>query len=265
MLFAEQRGGNFAFAEAAKTVMQLRVATYNIHKGTLGVGAKKRLRIHDLALGIQALDADIVFLQEVQHLHKRHATQFTQWPAQSQSEFLAEPLGYYSAYETNAVTRHGEHGNALLSRYEIRSIAHNDMSDHRFEQRGLLHVLLNIKRKKLHCIVLHLGLFGGSRMRQMKQVHDYIAAHIPAYEPVIVAGDFNDWRKRIAAVQVGAGFVNAAHHTSATFPARLPVLALDRIYARGLNPAKLADNSLPATIQWRELSDHSPLVTTLLF
>ena len=244
--------------------MQLRIATYNIHKGTLGVGAKKRLRIHDLALGIQALDADLVFLQEVQHIHSHHATQFTQWPAQPQSEFLAEPLGYYSAYETNAITRHGEHGNALLSRYEIKSIAHRDMSDHRFEQRGLLHVLLNVKRKRVHCIVVHLGLWGGSRKRQITLLHDYLAAQVPNHDAVIVAGDFNDWRRRIAPLQLGAGFVNAAHHARATFPSRLPVLGLDRIYSRGLNVDKTADNSLPAAIRWRELSDHAPVVSTLL-
>ena len=43
----------------------LRVATYNIHKGVRGVGPSKRLEIHNLVLGIEALDADLVFLQEV--------------------------------------------------------------------------------------------------------------------------------------------------------------------------------------------------------
>ena len=43
----------------------LRVATYNIHKGVRGVGPRKRLEIHNLVLGIEALDADLVFLQEV--------------------------------------------------------------------------------------------------------------------------------------------------------------------------------------------------------
>ena len=33
----------------------LRVATYNIHKGVRGVGPNKRLEIHNLGLGIEAL------------------------------------------------------------------------------------------------------------------------------------------------------------------------------------------------------------------
>jgi endonuclease/exonuclease/phosphatase family metal-dependent hydrolase len=43
----------------------LRVATYNIHKGVRGVGPGRRLEIHNLGLGIEALDADLVCLQEV--------------------------------------------------------------------------------------------------------------------------------------------------------------------------------------------------------
>ena len=43
----------------------LRVATYNIHKGVRGVGPRKRLEIHNLGLAVEALDADLVFLQEV--------------------------------------------------------------------------------------------------------------------------------------------------------------------------------------------------------
>ena len=35
-----------------------------------------------------------------------------------QAEFLA-PLGYTAVYETNAYTRHGEHGNALLTRWPV--------------------------------------------------------------------------------------------------------------------------------------------------
>jgi len=99
---------------------RMRVATYNIHKGVRGVGPRKRLEIHNLGLGIEALDADLVFLQEVRQFHHREARQFKRtsfgWPEQPQADFLA-PEGYEVAYRTNAVTRGGEHGNALLSRW----------------------------------------------------------------------------------------------------------------------------------------------------
>ena len=117
----------------------LRVATYNIHKGVQGLGPARRLEIHNLALAVETLDADIVCLQEVRRLNHREAGYFTRWPELPQADFLA-PEGYEAVYVTNAFTRHGEHGNALLSRWPVIGHRHEDMSDHRFEQRGLLHV-----------------------------------------------------------------------------------------------------------------------------
>ena len=59
----------------------LRVATYNIHKGVRGVGPRKRLEIHNLGLGIEALDSDLVFLQEVRSFHHGEARpKATKWP-----------------------------------------------------------------------------------------------------------------------------------------------------------------------------------------
>ena len=117
----------------------VRVATYNIHKGVQGVGPRRRLEIHNLGHAVEQLDADIVCLQEVRKLHRREELHFTRWPDLPQAEFLA-PEGYEAVYRTNAFTRHGEHGNALLSRWPVVAHQHEDISDHRFEQRGLLHV-----------------------------------------------------------------------------------------------------------------------------
>ena len=47
----------------------LRIATYNIHKGVRGMGPTKRLEIHNLGLAVEALDADIVCLQEVRQFN----------------------------------------------------------------------------------------------------------------------------------------------------------------------------------------------------
>lgn len=82
---------------AAATGPVLRVATYNIHKGVRGVGPRKRLEIHNLGMGIEALGADLVFLQEVRNFHHREARRFQRtsfgWPDEPQAEFLA-PDGY---------------------------------------------------------------------------------------------------------------------------------------------------------------------------
>jgi endonuclease/exonuclease/phosphatase family metal-dependent hydrolase len=67
----------------------LRVATYNIHKGVRGVGPRKRLEIHNLVLGIEALDTDLVFLQEVRRLNRAAARHFPGYPRR----LAARPAG----------------------------------------------------------------------------------------------------------------------------------------------------------------------------
>ena len=140
----------------------LRVATYNIHKGVQGVGPRRRLEIHNLGLAIGQFDADVICLQEVRKLHRGEARYFTHWPELPQADFLA-PDGYQAVYRTNAYTRHGEHGNALLSRWPVLDHQHEDMSDHRFEQRGLLHSELLVRDCLVHVVVVHLGLIRPSR------------------------------------------------------------------------------------------------------
>ena len=100
----------------------VRVATYNIHKGVQGIGPARRLEIHNLGHAVEQLYADIVCLQEVRKVHRREAEYFPHWPEQPQADFLA-PEGYTAIYQTNAHTRHGEHGNAMLSRWPV--VSHN--------------------------------------------------------------------------------------------------------------------------------------------
>jgi endonuclease/exonuclease/phosphatase family metal-dependent hydrolase len=173
-------------------VQSIRVATWNIHKGVNGLGPRRRLEIHNIGLAIDQFDADIICLQEVRKHHRGEAQRFAHWPSLEQADFLA-PLGYTPVYQTNAITKHGEHGNALLTRWPVIKHQHEDMSDHRFEQRGLLHVEVLIHEAPVHIVVVHLGLIQSSRRRQVKQLCDYIQREIPKNSPLIVAGDFNDW------------------------------------------------------------------------
>lgn len=234
----------------------LRIATYNIHKGVQGVGPVRRLEIHNLGHAVEQLDADIVCLQEVRKLHRREERYFTRWPELPQAEFLC-PEGYCAVYQTNATTRHGEHGNALLSRWPVALHAHEDMSDHRFEQRGLLHVPVRVGRRDVHVIVLHLGLIPQSRTRQIEQVGRYIEREIPRTAPVIVAGDLNDWGGKLRAAMSKLGFKDFIDERALTYPSRLPLAQLDYIYARGLKPT---GTEVPRGRIWWRMSDHLPLI-----
>ena len=246
----------------------LRVATYNIHKGVRGVGPRKRLEIHNLRQGVDSLDADFVFLQEVRHFNHREARRFNRtqlgWPEQSQADFLA-PEGYQVAYRTNAVTPGGEHGNALLSRWRIGDIGHQDVSDHRFEQRGLLHVPVAWGGATVHAIVAHLGLIHASRVRQVERIADFVASQVPDSEPIVIAGDFNDWGEKLDAPMAEMGLARACPEQPGfvmprTFPSRVPVFSLDRIYTRGF---RCVSTSAPRGLGWARMSDHLPLVADL--
>jgi endonuclease/exonuclease/phosphatase family metal-dependent hydrolase len=255
-------------ASAAMDLDTLRVATYNIHKGVRGVGPRKRLEIHNLGLGIEALDADLVFLQEVRLFNHRDARHFERtwfgWPEGGQADFLA-PDGYEVAYRTNAVTRQGEHGNALLSRWPLGEVGHHDVSDHRFEQRGLLHVPVHWNGRPLHAVVVHFGLAHRSRVRQVQRLARFLEAHVPADELLVVAGDFNDWGERLDAPMQEMGLQRARSTTDRvaqrlTFPSLVPVFSMDRIYIRGL---QCRTTAVPRGTAWARMSDHLPLLAEL--
>ncbi len=240
--------------------MRLRVATYNIHKGVQGLGPARRLEIHNLGHAVEQFDADIVCLQEVRKFHKREAAYFPRWPVLAQADFLA-PEGYEAVYRTNAITRDGEHGNALLSRWPVVSHQHEDMSDHRFEQRGLLHCEVLVENHSLHVIVVHLGLIRASRRRQIEQLHRYIEREVPAAAALLVAGDFNEWGPVLERAMASSGLLAAAGAangaSSATFPSRMPLVQLDHVYARGMVPL---GEAVPGGRIWRRMSDHLPLI-----
>lgn len=248
----------------------LRLVTYNIHKGVQGIGPAKRLEIHNLRAAIEHLNADIVCLQEVRAFNTKHAKSFKNWPNTNQTEYLAPP-GYFSVYKTNATTKHGEHGNALLSKWPIVSHHHLDMSDHALEQRGLLHVVIDINKVWVNVIVLHLGLFANSRKRQIQRLGDYLERKISQGEPVLVAGDFNDWSNSLIPLmnKIGLNLISRSttskasvsgqqiHKRMLTFPSKLPLLELDYVYAKGLVSTSAY---VPSGGHWGRLSDHLPLV-----
>ena len=121
---------------------KLHIATYNIHKGFSYFN--HRLVLHELRDQLRALGTDIIFLQEVVGEHSKHASRFVSWPNISQHEFLADSVWQDFAYGKNAVYDEGHHGNAILSRFPIVSWENEDISSHRFENRGLLHCELSI-------------------------------------------------------------------------------------------------------------------------
>jgi endonuclease/exonuclease/phosphatase family metal-dependent hydrolase len=244
-------------------LLTLRVLTVNTHKGF--AAWNRRFVLPELRDAVRQVDADVVFLQEVQGVHDHHSTRIVDWPTAPHYEFLADEIWPQFAYGRNAVYPHGHHGNAVLSKYPIVSHRNHDVSLglERHEARGLLHCQLQVPRlaQPVHAVCVHLGLSEAHRQRQLELLCHVVRTEVPADAPLIVAGDFNDWRDRAHRVlEDGAGlrevFVQADGRAARSFPAAFPLLRLDRIYVRN------ARSTRPFTLPrhpWSRLSDHAPL------
>lgn len=249
--------------ETAPSVHRLRVMTVNTHKGFAWLN--RRFILPELREAVQTTSSDIVFLQEVLGAHHRHNKQVRNWPDVPHYEFLADSLWQDFAYGRNAVYPEGHHGNALLSKFPILEFNNLDVSIDGTEERGMLHAVLDVPgHAEVHAICVHLGLREGHRTRQLHLLGGLLDSLAPA-APVIVAGDFNDWRLQATAQLAEHGleeaFVKFQGTPAKSYPARWPLLRLDRIYVRNAstrNPQVLSKRP------WSHLSDHVPLVAEVL-
>lgn len=232
--------------------MKFSVLTYNIHKGFQHTRRKRVL--HWMRDAIAESGADLVFLQEVMG--------FETAVQASQLEFLADTLWPHSAYGRNSVTTLGHHGNALLSRFPIMRNENIDISSSALERRGILHAEISIPGfGDLHALSLHLGLLEADRRSQVRRVCHRIHRMVHRGTPLIIGGDFNDWRERASPIFMKRLSILEAHQTQTgahakTFPVWMPALKLDRIYFRGV---KTTGCRALRGSQWTRLSDHLPL------
>ncbi len=251
--------------------MTLKVMSYNIHKGfTMG----QRFILNQIREAMSKTHADLVFLQEVLGEHKTHRKNGETLPSEAQFEFLADSVWEHFAYGKNAVYRDGHHGNAILSKRPIVHWDNIDISTNRLERRGMLHATIDFSTEfpsefpngpHLHAICVHLNLFQKSRVKQVDLLCQRIEAHVPRDAPLIIAGDFNDWKQVVSdTLESRLGmkevFLQKTGAHARSFPSWLPALQLDRIYCRGFTIQKA---KLLAGAPWNRLSDHLALYAEL--
>lgn len=239
----------------------IRILTYNIHKGFSA--GNKRFVLHQMRDQLRRADVDVVFLQEIQGEHAVRSGKISDWPTESQFEFLADSLWQHYAYGKNAIYNAGHHGNAILSKHPFIRWENINVSSIPRASRSFLHGVIRLGGgpRILHVVCIHLDFVAFERERQLELLSRRIADFIPRNEPLIVAGDFNDWRSRIErhlAKDLGLTEVFQRMHGrfAKTFPSWWPLLPLDRVYYRGLVPVEcMCYKHSP----WHQLSDHAPL------
>jgi endonuclease/exonuclease/phosphatase family metal-dependent hydrolase len=241
----------------------IHVLTYNIHKGYCS--GNRRFVLDSMRERIAETGADIVFLQEIHGTaikSKAKRRRFS-YPDQPHFEYLANQAWPHFAYGRNAIYRKGDHGNAILSMYPFASYENIDVSVFPRSSRSILHGVIELPHKgtRLHTLCVHLGLLEQERREQLQALTDRINSHVPKSEPMIIAGDFNDWRRRAerhlhADLGLRELFMDMQGRHALTFPVWAPMLPVDRIYYRGLKPTSCQRLGMGP---WRDLSDHAAL------
>lgn len=230
------------------TPAELSVASYNIHKG---VGTDRRRDLARTAAVIAEIGADILALQEVD-------TRFGTKKGLLDLDSLRRDLGLIPVPLEGLGTEHGWHGNLLLVRNALVQEVHQLILPG-FEPRGAMVTDLTLAGQPLRIVNAHLGLLPASRSAQAKALLDKLAQM--DVRPTLLMGDLNEWRSRALALRtLSTQFSITAPRPS--FPARFPMLALDRIMTSGagqLHDVRVHDSALA-----RRASDHLPIRARLL-
>ncbi len=220
------------------------VASYNVHRWT-GLNGRARPDAARAGFVISEIDADVIALQEV----------LRPFEGDDPLEGLCEGLGLHLAFAATRMHRHGELGNAILSRFPISAISVLDISLSRMERRGALAAQFSSPAGRFGLIATHLSLVDRVRHRQVQMLLE----HPQLLDgPSVLVGDMNAWRKCKASRSLDD---NLHRHNNVdwppSFPAARPMLALDRIYAHGADVLEINAHDTPAS---RRASDHLPVI-----
>ncbi|GIL18656.1 MAG: endonuclease/exonuclease/phosphatase [Oligoflexia bacterium] len=243
--------------------MKIRILSYNIHKGFHSFGVK--FVLHEIRQALRETKADILLLQEVVGENKNHQKNLKDWPSEAQFEFLADSVWSHYSYGKNAIFDERNHGNAILSKFPILQAENIDISNNKWEQRGLLHCELQvpeIRGKSLHLFNVHLDLWESGRHKQLHRIIQRAQSHVPNGAPFILGGDFNDWSQSLSPLfyeflGVHESFDQNQGSHAQTFPSFFPVLRLDRLYYKHLT---VSFTTTLTEEPWSNLSDHLPIL-----
>jgi len=224
---------------------KLRVASYNVHRG---IGRDRRRDTTRILGVLQEIDADVYALQEVE-AHDDGGDMLA---------WLGSELGCHAIANTTLQRHDGRYGNGLLSRCPAHAIDLVDLSWRRRETRGAIAADIECDGQRVRVVATHLGLRPAERREQVERLLRLFSWKDE--EPAVLMGDLNEW------FLWGRPLRHLHRHFAqtraiATFPARRPVLALDRLWT---HPGSILKGlSAHSSELAREASDHLPLVATL--
>lgn len=240
---------------------RLKVLSYNIHKGFMTRNSE--FILEEIRHAVREVNADLVFLQEVVGENIKHERKLHNWQPK-QFEYLADDVWPHYAYGKNAIYSHGHHGNAILSKHPIEHFENIDVSIFPKSQRG---ILLGRLTTGLNVACIHFGLLGFERRYQISRLYDTLVDMIGNGEPLLLAGDFNDWmlsahRSITTKLRLTEAYQNQHGKLARTFPSSRPLLPMDRIYVHKIH---VNDIECLQGHPWNLLSDHCALTADISF
>lgn len=227
------------------TPLQVRFLTWNVH------GCVGRDRVCDpdrVARVLEAAQPDISALQEIDNR--------TTSAARDPFSYFGQLFGWTSVAARTLVARDGHYGHIVLSRWPIESLGELDLSVRWREPRKAIVGAVATPAGRIVVVAAHLGLLPFERRRQLARLKERIAA-IPD-RPIVVLGDFNDFPGRGLAERTLSPSLTSTPEL-ATYPSRLPLLPLDRIWFS----APLELTTIATLREAGRVSDHLPLLASL--
>jgi endonuclease/exonuclease/phosphatase family metal-dependent hydrolase len=223
----------------------LRVLTWNVHGCVGRDGVCDPARV---ARVLEAAKPDICALQEIDARTRAQAL--------DPFSYFGELFGWTTVSARTLTAKDGQYGHIVMSRWPIESLGEVDLSVRFLEPRKAILGAVSALGSRIGVVAAHLGLWPMERRRQFRRLKARIAEI--AGGPMIALGDFNDFPGRgLAERSLCPPFEPTP--SLATYPSRLPLLPLDRIWY-----SKPFECVTIATIRDAEhVSDHLPLLASL--
>lgn len=233
-----------------------RLLTWNIHGG---IGSDRRHNLQRIIDLVRGHAPDIVALQEVDSRGRD--------PLNLPLDAFKTVLGSHAAEARTIVAEDGHYGHVLISRWPMENVHLHDVTVGWREPRCAIEATIATPRGRFRVVATHLGLGLFERRRQIAKLLDL--ARLPEgtvvddtvsdwthADGLVMLGDFNDWhgyvRRALMARLPAWSFLK-------TFPARRPMLKLDRIFCRP--PGALIQCWTDP--EARRASDHLPVIADL--
>jgi endonuclease/exonuclease/phosphatase family metal-dependent hydrolase len=223
----------------------IRVASYNTHGG---VGRDGHFVPKRIAGVLKELDADVIALQEVES----RATGF------DMLAYLKEETGFEAIAGPTLLRNGADYGNGLLTRFKVQSVQRLNLCVDRCEPRGAIDAELDCGGTPMRVLATHLGLRPAERREQIQRLLRALENDRPL--PTLLMGDINEWFLWGRPLRwMHKHFEQTP--SPPTFPSRLPVFALDRMWVKPRT--LLRDMSVHASPLAKIASDHLPLTAEL--